>query len=139
MPSIPVDDTLDACSFGRQRVRRCERVPDQIAVLADVDDGHARQHPGVVRLPTAGGVERGAIERYRVVAAGDDPRVELAQIRVAQEEQLGTGHVVACSGVQACVPTLSSRNGVSLGGPGSFGSPSTRSPMMFFWISSVPP
>ena len=33
----------------------------------------------------------------------------------------------------------SSENGVSRGGPGSLGSPSTRSPMMLRWISSEPP
>ena len=32
-----------------------------------------------------------------------------------------------------------SRNGLPLLVSGSFGRPSTRSPMMFFWISSVPP
>ena len=31
------------------------------------------------------------------------------------------------------------RNGVFLSGPGSLGRPSTRSPTMFFWISSLPP
>ena len=33
----------------------------------------------------------------------------------------------------------SSRKGVAGSGPGSLGSPSTRSPRMFRWISSVPP
>ena len=39
----------------------------------------------------------------------------------------------------ACVPTLSSRNGVTESIPGSFGKPSTRSPTMFRITSSDPP
>ena len=40
-----------------------------------------------------------------------------------------------------CVPTLSSRKGIVLtrSASGSFGSPRTRSPMMFFCTSSLPP
>jgi hypothetical protein len=33
----------------------------------------------------------------------------------------------------------SSLNGVPFSGPGSLGRPRTRSPMMFFWTSLVPP
>jgi DNA-binding SARP family transcriptional activator/energy-coupling factor transporter ATP-binding protein EcfA2 len=129
--SIPVEGAAHLRARGRDRPLEC--VPDVVASLLDVDDARVADRAGVVRLSTAGRVERRLVERDGAVLDRDDARVELLEVRVAQVQQLGA------QGGGACVPTLSSRNGVFLSGPGSFGRPSTRSPMMLRWISSVPP
>src|SRR5262249_25724966 len=122
---IPVDNTLNPRPDCRRRTT--ERVPQVVALLAYVDHRHTVNRPGVVRLPATGRVERGLVERDARIVDRGHRRGELAQIRVAQIQEFRQRLM------------RSSLNGVSRAGPGSLGSPRTRSPMMFRCTWSVPP
>jgi hypothetical protein len=68
---------------------RAERVPDDVTLLAHVDDGRARERADVVRLSATRRVERRAVQRDRALAGVDDGGVELREVRVAQVEEVG--------------------------------------------------
>ena len=85
MPAHPLDLTMHHLADGEPVGRRCrgiERMPHQVALLADVDHRHAVERSGVVRLPAAGRVERRAIERNSALAQRDDGRLELGQVGI---------------------------------------------------------
>ena len=81
--TAPVTSSPDA------RHRAVERVPHVLAFLAHVGDGRARQRARVVRLPAAGRIERGAVERHAVAVDLGHGRRELLEVRVAQVQQFG--------------------------------------------------
>ena len=85
--ALPVDRARDFVADGRGG--SVERVPDVVAVLAHVGDRCARQRPRVVRLPAARRIERGAVERDALAVDFGHGRRELAEVRVAEVQQLG--------------------------------------------------
>ena len=64
-------------------------MPDLLAVLTHVDDRKAAEGTEIMRLSTTRRIERGAVERHRIIATIDDRCFERREIRVAQEEQFG--------------------------------------------------
>jgi hypothetical protein len=100
--AVPVDFTTHDRTESRELA--IDRVPDGVAFLADVGDARAREDAFVVRLPTTSRVERGAVESdaARLTVDLRHGGVELAQIGVAQVEQLG--HALASRQSDARVP-----------------------------------
>ena len=90
---VPVELAVHGVADGRQRPIATEGVPHQVAVLAHLGDRQPGEGAGVVRLPAAGRIEDGAVERHPALVRVDldDACVDLTQLGITQEQQLG-GH-----------------------------------------------
>lgn len=96
VPALPVDDAMD---FVVDRL--LDHVPhDPVFVLEDACDGRVSEVAGVRGLPAAAGVEGGPVERDRIVLPCDDGGVELAQVGVAEVEELGRHPLGAVSSAE---------------------------------------
>lgn len=64
-------------------------MPDHFAILADIDDGMSAKRSDIMWLSSTCGIERGAIERHGIIAAGNYRCFERREVRVAKVEQFG--------------------------------------------------
>ena len=118
VPPIPVHHAghLGAAHRGRRR-RRCAR-PGRLPCARR--HGEPVERAGVVGLAAARRVERGPIERHRLVPTVDDHGVEVAEVGVAEVQQLGGHRPDSCrstrSGQTGRASTLRHRWGRRSGG-----------------------
>jgi uridine phosphorylase len=82
------------CNFtehARAHRRRItlNRVPDMVGFFAHISNDKPTQHTSVMRLATACGIERCAIERYRIVTAGNHRGFKRREVCVVKINQLG--------------------------------------------------
>lgn len=64
-------------------------MPDRFAILADIDDGASAKRSDIMWLSSTCGIERGAIKRHGIIAAGNYRCFERREVRVAKVEQFG--------------------------------------------------
>ena len=64
-------------------------MPDHFAILADIDDGTSAKRSDIMWLSSTCGIERGAIKRHDIIAAGNYRCFERREVRVAKVEQFG--------------------------------------------------